>query len=445
MINLDWKQGSQSVLVEPRRERRVRRRRLRQEPQPDGRLAVRRSSRPTGDKIDVKVQGIFKPPTGGSPFGPVTISSATFDRNYEQPKNLYTFVTMNGGVTDANTAALEASLKTFPNAKVADGEQFKDNQISGLKSVLNVLYVLLALSILVSLFGIVNTLVLTVFERTREIGMLRAIGMTRRQTRRMIRHESVITSLIGAVIGIVLGVVLGGAPDLAVKEINFFMPWTQIVIFIDRGDLRRHRRGDLPGAPRREARPARGAPVRVAAGRGCRLTPSRAQRAAPAASALARDAVPLGRLGDRRGDGERHVAVEDARDHVLGPELVVGDHRGDRMPGRDLHPLRDRARADVERAAEDAREREHVVDLVRVVGAAGRDDRDLARRQVLGRDLGRRVGHREDDRVVGHPLDPGPRDRARQREAEEDVGAGEHLVGACPAGARGSCAPRTPA
>ena len=67
---------------------------------------------------------------------------------------------------------------------------------------------LLALSVLVSLFGIVNTLVLTVFERTREIGMLRAIGMTRRQARRMIRHESVITALIGAMIGIGLGFVL---------------------------------------------------------------------------------------------------------------------------------------------------------------------------------------------------------------------------------------------
>ena len=122
---------------------------------------------------------------------------------------------MNGGVTDANTAALEQSLTGFPNAKVADGEQFKKNQASGIKSALNVLYVLLALSILVSFFGIVNTLVLTVFERTREIGMLRAIGMTRRQVRRMIRHESVITSLIGAVIGIVLGIVARGDPDLA--------------------------------------------------------------------------------------------------------------------------------------------------------------------------------------------------------------------------------------
>jgi len=187
---------------------------------------------PTGQKLVVTVRGIFKPPAGGSPFGPVTISSATFDRFYEQPQNLYTFVTMRGGVTAANTAALAATLKDFPNAKVADGEQFKQDQASGIKSALNVLYVLLALSILVSFFGIVNTLVLTVFERTREIGMLRAIGMTRRQVRRMIRHEAVITSLIGAVIGIALGIALAAILIARVKEIDFYMPWTQVVIFL---------------------------------------------------------------------------------------------------------------------------------------------------------------------------------------------------------------------
>ena len=139
---------------------------------------------------------------------------------------------MKGGVTAANTKALEASLKEFPNAKVADGEQFKKNQVAGLKSVLNVLYVLLALSVLVSIFGIVNTLVLTVFERTRELGMLRAIGMTRRQVRQMIRHESVITSLIGAVIGLALGLILAALLIARVKEINFFMPWSQLVLFL---------------------------------------------------------------------------------------------------------------------------------------------------------------------------------------------------------------------
>jgi putative ABC transport system permease protein len=231
VINLDWVKGDQSVLSGLGK---------------DGAFVDKGFAKnhdltvgstfvlltPSGDQLLVTVRGIFEPPAGGSPFGPVTISSATFDRYYENPKNVFSFLTMNGGVTDANTAALEKQVAGFPNAKVADGEQFKKNQASGIKSALNVLYVLLALSVLVSFFGIVNTLVLTVFERTREIGMLRAIGMTRRQVRRMIRHESVITSLIGAVIGIILGLVLAAILIARVKEISFYVPWTQVVIFL---------------------------------------------------------------------------------------------------------------------------------------------------------------------------------------------------------------------
>jgi putative ABC transport system permease protein len=94
-----------------------------------------------------------------------------------------------------------------------------------------VIYVLLALSVVVSFFGIVNTLVLTVYERTRELGMLRAIGMTRRQVRRMIRHESVMTALIGAALGIALGLLLGGLLAFRVEEIVFAVPWLQLVVF----------------------------------------------------------------------------------------------------------------------------------------------------------------------------------------------------------------------
>ena len=131
----------------------------------------------------------------------------------------------------ANDAKLNETLNAFPNAKVATRQKFIDNQISGLSSVLNILYVLLALSVIVSLFGIVNTLVLTVFERTREIGMLRAIGMTRRQVRRMIRYESVITALIGAAIGIVLGIVLAGLLIARIDFIVLSVPVGQLVIF----------------------------------------------------------------------------------------------------------------------------------------------------------------------------------------------------------------------
>jgi putative ABC transport system permease protein len=186
---------------------------------------------PTGGTLNLRIAGTFKAPPGGSPFGAVTISSATFDKNYEQPKNLFTFVRMRGGVNAANTQALKASLTAFPNAKAVTRAQFKKDEISGLKNILNILYVLLALSVVVSIFGIVNTLVLTVFERTRELGMLRAIGMTRRQTRQMIRHESVVTALIGAVLGIVLGLVLASLLSARIDFIEFVLPVPQLVTF----------------------------------------------------------------------------------------------------------------------------------------------------------------------------------------------------------------------
>jgi putative ABC transport system permease protein len=186
---------------------------------------------PTGDRLELTVKGIFEPPTGGSPFGNVTFSSEMFDANYSQPQNLYSFITMRGGVTDSNSEALESALAEFPNAKSQTREEFKENQVGFLNRILNILYVLLALSVVVSLFGIVNALVLTVFERTRELGMLRAIGMTRRQVRRMIRYESVTTALIGAALGIVLGVVLAGLLVWRIDFIDFSLPTMQILLF----------------------------------------------------------------------------------------------------------------------------------------------------------------------------------------------------------------------
>jgi ABC-type antimicrobial peptide transport system permease subunit len=184
-----------------------------------------------GKQTTLVLKGIYDPPTGGSPFGRITMSDTTFDRFNANPKNLYSFVRMRGGQTDANQAALDKALSSFPNAKVATREKFIDNQISALNSILNILYVLLALSVIVSLFGIVNTLVLTVFERTREIGMLRAIGMTRRQTRRMVRQESVITALIGGALGIVLGLVLGGLLVVRIDFIVFSVPVGSLIVF----------------------------------------------------------------------------------------------------------------------------------------------------------------------------------------------------------------------
>jgi putative ABC transport system permease protein len=187
---------------------------------------------PKGQFLKFDVRGIYASPKGGSPFGDVSISTASFDAAYQNPQNVFTLVNIRGGVDKANTGKLAAALSGFPDAKLQTKTQFINNQLSGLNSLLNLLYVLLSLSIIVSLFGIVNTLVLTVFERTRELGMLRAVGMSRRQVRRMIRHESVITALLGAAFGIPLGIVMALLIGQAINFGAFTIPVGTLVVFV---------------------------------------------------------------------------------------------------------------------------------------------------------------------------------------------------------------------
>jgi putative ABC transport system permease protein len=189
---------------------------------------------PTAKKLHLKVDGVFKLPKGGSPFGTVTISNALFDANYVDPENEMAFVNIRGGVTDTNTKTLNKAISGFADAKVQTHEEFKSNFEKPLNSIIRLLYVLLALSVIISLFGIVNTLVLTVFERTREIGMLRAVGLTRRQTRRMIRNESIVTSLIGAALGIVVGFFLAILVTHALSDegVVFAVPYLSVVYFV---------------------------------------------------------------------------------------------------------------------------------------------------------------------------------------------------------------------
>ena len=185
---------------------------------------------PSGKTLDLSVTGIFKPPTGGSAFGDVTFSAHTFDANFQDPSNMYTLLKMKGGATTANSAALERALAGFPNAEAQTRKQFVDSQIAQLNPILMVLYVLLAFSVLISVVGIIVMLVLTVYERTRELGMLRAIGVTQRQTRRMIRHEAVITALIGGALGIALGLVFGVLLVTRMPYVSFSLPTGQLIL-----------------------------------------------------------------------------------------------------------------------------------------------------------------------------------------------------------------------
>jgi ABC-type antimicrobial peptide transport system permease subunit len=187
---------------------------------------------PSGRTIPLRVTAVYSPPQAGNPLSTVSISAHTFDAFYPNPENVFTLIATPGGVTAANTAALNHVLAAFPDAQLQTEQQFLSSQEASIQSELNLIYILLALSIIVSLFGIVNTLVLTVFERTRELGMLRAIGMTRRQTRRMIRHEAVITALLGATLGIPVGIGLAALLDRALNDLPFSVPWGTIVVFV---------------------------------------------------------------------------------------------------------------------------------------------------------------------------------------------------------------------
>jgi putative ABC transport system permease protein len=188
---------------------------------------------PSGETLKQEVMGLYEPPPFYPLLGGVSITKDRFDSAFERPRNQFTFVNVPGGPTDATTASLEGAVADFPDAKIQTRGAWIDQQDEDFNQFLIMLYVLLTLSVIVSIFGMVNTLVLSVYERTRELGMLRAVGMTRRQARSMVRHESVITALIGAALGLPLGVFLAALVTRALQEfdVRFSIPWGQLVIF----------------------------------------------------------------------------------------------------------------------------------------------------------------------------------------------------------------------
>jgi putative ABC transport system permease protein len=186
-----------------------------------------------GKKLELTVKGVYTPPKLDPILGPVLISQRTFDSSFDRPQDVLALVDVSGPASNETARALEQALQRFPEAELQTKAEFAAGRQMEIKETLDVLYVLLAMSIVVSLFGMVNTVVLSVFERTRELGMLRAIGMTRRQMRRMVRHESVITALIGAALGLPLGLFLAALVTRALADegVAFSVPVPTLALF----------------------------------------------------------------------------------------------------------------------------------------------------------------------------------------------------------------------
>ena len=141
---------------------------------------------------------------------------------------------------DQVRAAIEDVLQKYPGIKVQSRGEYIRNAQDQIGQLVNLIYVLLALSVIIAFFGIVNTLALSVIERTREIGLLRAVGMSRRQLRRMIRLESLVIAFYGAVLGVGVGSLFGWAilPPLADQGLDSFTyPGTLVVVFLVVGAL----------------------------------------------------------------------------------------------------------------------------------------------------------------------------------------------------------------
>jgi putative ABC transport system permease protein len=158
-----------------------------------------------GTEVSYRVTGVYDAAAGV--VGSVVVSNESLERDWDAKDIAFALV---AGGPDADAEAIkrgeEEALRGFPTAQPQTIEDFKEEQNRQVSGLLGLIYALLSLSVIVALLGIVNTLALSVHERTRELGMLRAVGMSRRQVRRMVRGESVITAAIGALLGIVLGI-----------------------------------------------------------------------------------------------------------------------------------------------------------------------------------------------------------------------------------------------
>ena len=187
---------------------------------------------PTRAKLELPITGVVK--DDGGLIADIAVPLALLERSFDERKDAFGLVGVTPGADEKTVQDRIDDLFTakFPEGKVQTAQEFIDAQTAQVNQLLGLIYALLSLAVIISLFGIVNTLVLSISERTREIGMLRAVGASRRQVRRIVRWEAVITALIGGILGCLVGL---GLAVLFIQPLDGFrlaIPFGQIVVLI---------------------------------------------------------------------------------------------------------------------------------------------------------------------------------------------------------------------
>jgi putative ABC transport system permease protein len=164
------------------------------------------------------------------------MDQSAYHANFTSQYDTYVFVKKAPGVTTAAAlAAVNSVADGYPGAKVLNQSQYKAQAAAPINQLLGLVYVLLLLAVVIALLGIGNTLALSIYERTHELGLMRAVGMTRRQLRATIRWESVIIALQGTALGLATGIFFGWAFIYAVRTktaMVFSLPYTTLVIVV---------------------------------------------------------------------------------------------------------------------------------------------------------------------------------------------------------------------
>ncbi|MFF8099572.1 ABC transporter permease [Streptomyces sp. NPDC016640] len=186
-----------------------------------------------GAKQKLTVAGVYE---GNEMMRGIMVDVATLAPHESEPADMMVMVKTADGASDGVKDALEKALGTNPAIEVQDRKDLSNEIAQMFTLILNMVYGLLAMAVIVAVLGVINTLAMSVFERSQEIGMLRAIGLDRKATKRMVRLESLVISLFGGVLGIGLGVFFGWAAGelvgTSMATYELVLPWGRMALFL---------------------------------------------------------------------------------------------------------------------------------------------------------------------------------------------------------------------